>query len=74
MEAFPGGPSQPDGHDDWFPEIMGEVLSRTKIWGDVLSLGSPDGRFMTSFKNALATIAESAGERDTPVIIRLMFG
>ncbi|KAL7541184.1 hypothetical protein ACHAXR_010699 [Thalassiosira sp. AJA248-18] len=73
-EAWSGQSSHPEGHSDWLPEIMGEVLSRTKIWADVCSLGPPDGRFMTSFKNALATIAESAGEREKPVIIRMMFG
>jgi len=73
-EAWPGSPAHPDGHSDWFPEIMGDILSRTKIWADVLSLGAPDGRFMAAFKSALGVIAESAGERDEPVIIRMMFG
>lgn len=22
----------PDGHDDWFPAAMGEIVSRTEIW------------------------------------------
>lgn len=30
-EAWPGGPTHPDGHDDWFPEAMGNVLSKTKM-------------------------------------------
>lgn len=72
--AWPGMPTHPEGHSDYFPEVMGDILSRTTIWADVLSLGPPDGRFMTSFKNALATIAESAGEREEPVVIRMMFG
>jgi len=72
--AWPGEPVHPDGHDDWFPEIMGEILGRTQIWADVLSLGPPDGKFMDSFKAALQKIAESAAERKKPVVIRMMFG
>eukprot|EP00581_Thalassiosira_minuscula_P020018 CAMPEP_0183714334 /NCGR_PEP_ID=MMETSP0737-20130205/8881_1 /TAXON_ID=385413 /ORGANISM="Thalassiosira miniscula, Strain CCMP1093" /LENGTH=671 /DNA_ID=CAMNT_0025943241 /DNA_START=123 /DNA_END=2138 /DNA_ORIENTATION=- len=72
--AWPGGPTHPDGHSDYLPEIMGEILSRTTVWADVLSLGPPDGRFMDSFKNALATIAENAAESEKPVTIRMMFG
>ena len=73
-KAWPGGPSHPGGHDDWFPEIMGDILSRTKIWADVLSLGPPDGKFIASFKSALAKIAESAEGHDKPITIRMMFG
>ena len=73
-EAWPGNEIPPDGHDDWFPEIMGEVVSRTRIWCDVLSLGPPDGKFMTCFKEALVKVAKTAAERDEPVVIRMMFG
>lgn len=76
-DAFPG-PSgddpHPDGHDDWFPEIMGEMLSKTQVWADVLSLGPPDGRFLTAFQRALKTIAENAQGKDDPVVVRMMFG
>jgi hypothetical protein len=64
----------PDGSDDWFPQIMGEILSRTTKWADVLSLGPPDGRFMTAFQQALVTINENAAGQQEPVIIRMMFG
>jgi len=63
-----------DGHDDWFPEIMGDVLSRTQVWADVLSLGPPNGKFMTAFQGALSKIAENAAGKEKPVIIRMMFG
>lgn len=63
-----------DGHDDWFPQKMGEIMSRTKVWCDVMSLGPPDGLFMDAFKSALTTISENAQDREMPVIIRLMFG
>ena len=75
-EAFPGpgDDPHPDGHDDWFPEIMGEILARTQVWADVLSLGPPDGKFMTAFQDALVKIATNAEGKDEPVIIRMMFG
>jgi hypothetical protein len=64
----------PDGSNDWFPEIMGEILSRTTVWADVCSLGPPDGRFMTAFQNALVKINENAQGKKKPVIVRMMFG
>lgn len=73
-EAWPGHEIPPEGHDDWFPEIMGDIISRTRIWCDVLSLGPPDGRFMTTFKEALGKIAETAEGRDKPIVVRMMFG
>ena len=73
-EAWPGHPVHPEGHDDWFPEIMGEILSRTTNFADVLSLGPPDGKFMTSFQKALAKIAETAEGKKHPIIVRMMFG
>lgn len=73
-EAWPGHEVPPDGHDDWFPEIMGDIMARTQIWCDVLSLGPPDGKFMTSFKSALAKIAETAQGREEPIVVRMMFG
>jgi len=72
--AWPGMSAHPEGHSDFLPEIMGEILSRTTTWADVLSLGPPDGRFMTAFKGALATIADTAAERDEPITVRMMFG
>lgn len=65
---------QEEGHSDFFPEAMGEILSRTKVWADVLSLAPPDGKFLEAFKGALATIAENAGESEKPVVVRMMFG
>ena len=76
-EAWPGPPEgegHPDGHDDWFPQIMADILSRTTIWADVLSLGPPDGQFMDTFQDALVKVAENAAGKDKPVIIRMMFG
>jgi len=63
-----------NGHDDWFPKKLGEILSRTKIFCDVMSLGPPDGAFMDELKKGLATIAENSKSNDKPVIVRMMFG
>ncbi|KAL3904140.1 MAG: hypothetical protein SGARI_005055, partial [Bacillariaceae sp.] len=65
-EGLPKDTPHPDGSNDWFPEIMGEILSRTTCWADVCSLGPPDGRFMTAFQDALAKINENAQGRDKP--------
>ena len=76
--AWPGPEEGPhdDGHDDWFPEAMADIMKRTQVWCDVCSLGPPDGLFMERFKEALAVIAENAADRpaDQPVIVRMMFG
>jgi len=63
----------PDGHDDWFPRQIGEILARTEGWCDVLSLAPPDGLFLKAFKKALYDICTrevSLGR----VTIRMMFG
>jgi hypothetical protein len=62
----------PEGHDDWFPEKMAEILARTEIFADVMSLGPPDGIFMTKFNEALKKIV--AKKLDKTVRIRMMFG
>ena len=64
-----------EGHSNWFPEKMCEIMSKTKEWCDVMSLAAPDGYFLEQFQQALKNIAENnQGPRDKPVIIRLMFG
>jgi len=67
------------GHDEWFPEKVGEILGRTEYWADVLSLGPPDGRFLEVFQRALAQIAARAAANQertetTPVVVRIMLG
>lgn len=71
-----------EGHSDWFPEKMAEIVSRTEVWCDLMSLGPPDGLFMDHMKMAIAKVAERAKERHEsgeserlePVILRFMFG
>jgi hypothetical protein len=72
LKGFPNKGTLPENHDDWFPEKMGEIVSRTKVWADVMSLGPPDGLFMDAMNKALKTIAERKPEK--PVVIRMMFG
>lgn len=63
----------PEGHDDWFPERIGELISRTESWCDIMSLAPPDGMFMVAFKKALKKICDrevSLGR----ITIRMMFG
>jgi len=68
-------------HSDWFPEKLCEIMSRTKYWCDILSLGPPDGLFLEKMKEAIENISARAREVDSegsmfkpPVTIRLMFG
>jgi len=51
-----------EGHSNWFPEKMCEVMSKTTEWCDVMSLAAPDGYFLEQFKKALKNIAENNQE------------
>jgi len=69
------------GHSDWFPEKMIEVMSKTEVWCDVLSLAPPDGVFLEKCKEAIKTISERAKEVDPvtkmvkkTVVLRMIFG
>lgn len=64
-----------EGHDDWFPEKMEEIISQTEEWCDILTLTPPDGLFMEAFQKGIKKICE----KDSTVlgkkrIIRIMFG
>ncbi|KAG7374402.1 phospholipase [Nitzschia inconspicua] len=63
----------PEGHDDWMPEKIREIIARTEEWCDIMTLGPPDGLFMDAFKQALHDICcrELILGRIT---IRMMFG
>ena len=39
-----------------------------------MSLGPPDGLFMDQMKAALQTVSDNAQGKESPVIIRMMFG
>ena len=63
-----------DGHSDWFPQKLGEIISRTEIFCDVMSLGPPDGMFMEEFQKALKKVAETSKTKEKDIIVRMMFG
>jgi len=63
-----------EGHDDWFPDAMADILKRTNVWCDVLCCTPPDGLFLTKFNEALKTLAHRAITEDKPITIRMIFG
>jgi hypothetical protein len=62
------------GHTDWFPQKMCDIMSKTTTWCDVMSLGPPDGIFTDKLKEALSNIAKTAKSSEKPIIVRMMFG
>lgn len=64
----------PDGHDDWFPEKVGEIIAQTETWCDVMSLAPPDGAFLVAFKKALKDICAKPEGFGGRIVIRMMFG
>jgi len=81
QESFVSKSDPKQGTSDWFPAKMCEIMSKTEVWCDILSLAPPDGAFVDTFKQALVTISERARELDPvtkmkkpPVVIRMMFG
>ena len=64
----------PDGHDDWFPEKLANIIKRTETWCDIMSLGPPDGIFMTHFQDALLCLAERSQQLKSRIVVRMMFG
>jgi hypothetical protein len=63
-----------ENNDDWFPEKMAEMIGRTERWCDIMSLGPPDGKFMTEFKAAIEKLAERSKTAQDPIIVRLLVG
>lgn len=62
--------SDQEGHSDWFPRKLGQLVSQTEIWCDVTSLAPPDGLFLQELRKAL-TLLHS---KQTHIIVRLLFG
>lgn len=63
-----------EGHDDWFPAKLAEIVKRTEVWCDIMSLGPPDGIFMTQFQDALLCLAKRTQQLGTKIVVRMMFG
>ena len=72
--VFSSGHDPEEGHSNWFAEKMCEIMSKTTVWCDVMSLAAPDGYFLEQFQKALKTIADNNKDNSKPVIVRLMFG
>ena len=71
------GSSSPDpseGHSDWFPEKMANMIKKTTTWCDVMSLGPPDGKFLEEMRDAITYVHRHAEDDGSPPIIRMMFG
>jgi hypothetical protein len=73
--AFTRGDEDPptSGHDEWFPEKVAEVISRTEQWCDIMTLNPPDGLFMDSIKKALAELCKREVVINR-IIVRMIFG
>jgi phosphatidylserine/phosphatidylglycerophosphate/cardiolipin synthase-like enzyme len=69
-QSFSTTDNLPAHHSDWFPEKLGEMVSRTEIWCDVMSLAPPDGVFMTAMQAALKQLHS----KNKKIIVRMMFG
>lgn len=66
-----------DGHDDWFPQKLEELISQTEEWCDILTLAPPDGLFLEAFKKGIERICEKdtmTVTRNRKLVIRIMFG
>lgn len=75
-EVFDVSTDPTDRHDDWFPEALKQIMIRTTTWCDLMSLGPPDGLFLTKIQEALLQICKTASSNpaEKPIIIRMMFG
>eukprot|EP00588_Corethron_pennatum_P030401 CAMPEP_0194311832 /NCGR_PEP_ID=MMETSP0171-20130528/8750_1 /TAXON_ID=218684 /ORGANISM="Corethron pennatum, Strain L29A3" /LENGTH=577 /DNA_ID=CAMNT_0039066063 /DNA_START=34 /DNA_END=1764 /DNA_ORIENTATION=+ len=62
------------GHDDWFPEKIGEIIGRTEVWCDVLSLAPPDGLFLEEINKALRKLSQRSIDEGEVIVVRMMFG
>jgi len=72
--SWPTNADPPAEHDNWFPQNMGKLMSRTQKWCDITSLGPPDGQFLEAFKEGLQNIAKTASDGRDTIVVRMMFG
>lgn len=73
-EVFKNETDPAIGHSDYFPDKLKDLMSKTHVWCDVMSLGPPDGVFMVKIQEALLNIANNAKGKEKPIIVRFMFG
>jgi phosphatidylserine/phosphatidylglycerophosphate/cardiolipin synthase-like enzyme len=69
-DNFTTNSNLPAHHSDWFPQKLGEMVSRTQVWCDVTSLGPPDGAFLTCLQAAMKQLHD----KQTPIVVRFLFG
>ncbi|VEU43705.1 unnamed protein product [Pseudo-nitzschia multistriata] len=62
-----------EGHDDWLPKRLEELISKTEEWCDILTLGPPDGMFLDAFKNGIKALCEKEFILNR-IVVRIMFG
>jgi len=63
-----------EGHDDWFPKKIENLIGRTEEWCDILTLAPPDGMFLEAFKKGIEKICNKKVTLNRKRIIRIMFG
>jgi len=68
--GFPRDDDPADHHDDWFCDKICEIIAKTEVWCDIMSLGPPDGLFLEKIKESFSIL----GEKGKKIIIRMMFG
>lgn len=63
-----------DGHSDWLPCDLADLLAKTEVWCDFVSLSPPDGMFLGKIKKALQSVYARSKETDKKIVIRFLFG
>jgi len=66
-----------DGHSDWFPETVSNLLGSTELWCDFMSLSPPEEYsevFTGAIKKALAKLAEKSAKSGKKIVVRILFG
>ncbi len=62
------------GHTDWFADVYGDLLAKTEVFCDFLSLSPPDGMFLEKIKASLAILAEKSRKSGNKIVVRFLFG
>ena len=62
------------GHTDWFLEVYGDLLARTQVYCDFMSLSPPDGAFTETIKASLAILSEKSRKSGNKIVVRFLFG
>jgi len=62
--------TEQEGHSDWFPAKLANIVSQTEIWCDITSLAPPDGTFLSEMCKALLALHN----KDKKIVVRIIFG